>query len=663
MKKTLIRLLIWTIACAIIGYGIGVGIAIAQSDVGFSTALLGDRIALILLAVGALAGLCCGIYFKPKKKKSESKGKTAAGKEYDLHFDSEFLTRDGILSNKQFINSTWSALPALKWTGSIFRNELVGNKLEISMKDEWHTLIIGTTGTGKTSMVIDPSIRIMAHSAEKPSIVVTDPKGELYARHAQALIEEGYDVKVYNLDNPYISSRWNPMENAFDTYQRANNLYKEARKYSGCTPAQAGKVPVDPSMSFGDSWFEFEGIAYPNEEELNRSIAAKKQQLVNSASQELRSVAVSVCPVSTGTNDTIWEQGAQDYLYGIMIAMLEDSVDPRLGENKLRRDQFNFYNLYKIANFKDADPDNPFNTVRRFCSGRDPAKSPVMGITSGVINSAPTTTKSYMSVLSGKIAKLMEDMGICYATSATDIDFHKFVEKPTAFFIKAPDHKPERHPLATICIRQLYKILIDESEKYPGLKLPRHVYFYLDEFGNLPVIEEFGTMVAVARSRNVIFEIVLQAYSQLNIKYGEKEADTIKNNFPIQIFLGTEDTATREAFSKNCGEVQLITKEDQTSKTEGKDQKSTTTSTNTQRTTVPLVDPYKLSVLPFGTAIVKVFRSNPIEYQICQFHKTPQFVKYDAPATSNIARSLDEDKVYYDITKRNQVVLGRPSYF
>ena len=662
MKKTLIRLLIWTIVCAIIGYGVGVGIAVAQSDLGFSTELLGDRLALILLAVGALAGFCCGIYFKPKKKKSESKGKTADGKEYELHFNAEFLTRDGILSNNKFINQTWSSLPALKWTGSIFRNELVGSKLEVSMKDEWHTLVIGTTGTGKTSMVIDPAIRIQAHSAEKPSIVVTDPKGELYARHAKALMEEGYDVQVYDLNNPYVSARWNPMSHAFDVYQRANNLYKEARKYSGCTPAQAGKHALD-GESYGEAWFEFEGIAYPDEESLNRSIASKKQQLINEVTQELRSVATAVCPVSTGTNDSIWEQGANDFLYGIMIAMLEDSVDSRLGENKLKRDQFNFYNLYKIANFKDADPDNPFNTVRRFCSGRDTAKSPVMGLTSGVINSAPTTTKSYMSVLAGKISQLMEDMGICYATSGTDIDFNKFVDRPTAFFIKVPDHKKERHPLATICIGQLYKTLIDISNTYPDFKLPRHVYFYLDEFGNLPVIEGFDNMVAVARSRNVLFEIVLQAYSQLDTKYGKEKAETIRNNFNIQIFLGTEDTATREAFSKQCGEVQLITKEEQTSKTEGKDQKSTTPSTNTQKSVRPLVDPYELSVLPMGTAIVKVFRQNPIKYNICQFHRTPQFIKCEAPTASYVSHSLDEDKVYYDITKRNQVVLGRPSYF
>lgn len=662
MKKTLTRLLIWIILCAILGYAAGVVIAYAQADWMWETSLMGSSLALILLGVGALAGFCCGLYFKPKKKKSsDSKGKTAAGKEYDLHFDAGFMTRDQILSNKFFINSTWSSLPALKSTGMVLRNEAIGSKLEVTMRDEMHALVIGTTGTGKTTKLIEPAMRIMAHTAEKPSMIVADPKGELYANHARALIEEGYDVKIYDLDNPYISARWNPMERAFDIYQRAMNLHKEAKKYSGCTPAQVGKEMLD-GVTYGDVWFEFEGIAFPDEESINRQLAARRQQLINDAMFDLRGITTSICPVSQGTSDSIWEQGAQDFLYGIMIGMLEDSVDSRLGENKLRRDQFNFYNLYKIANKRDADPDNPFNSIRRFCSGRAKT-SDVMLLTSPVINSAPTTTKSYLSVLAGKISQLMQDMGICYATSGTEIDFSQFADKPTAFFIKIPDHKKERHPLATICISQLYRTLVDLANKYPRQKLPRHVYFMLDEFGNLPVIQDFATMVTVARSRNIFFEIVVQSFTQLDTKYGREAAETIKGNFNIQIFLGTEDTATREAFSKSCGEIQLITKEDQTSKTEGKDQKSTTTSTNTQKSVRPLVDPYELSTLPFGEAIIKVFRCNPIRCKLASWYETPQMVRYEPLPQARTTRALDEASVFYDIEKRNSVVLGRPSYF
>lgn len=662
MNKVLKSILIWTVVGLILGYGVGVGIAYAQAG-AWNINLLISNTTWIALGVGAAAGICFGIYMNPRKKHVDvaKTGKTAAGQEYSLHYDSAFMTHDQILADKHLINQTWSSLPALKNTGTVLRNEKVSGRYEVTMKDEMHALVIGTTGTGKTTMLIDPAIRIYAHTAEKPSLVIADPKGELYEKHARALMEEGYDVQIYDLDNPYASSRWNPMEKAFDTYHKALSIQREAKKYTGCTPKQAGKEEI-AGETYGDVWYEYDGTAFPDEASLNKQLLGVRQQLINSAMFDLRGIASAICPVSTGTNDTIWEQGAQDFLFGIMIAMLEDSVDQRLGDNKLRKDQFNFYNLYKIANKRDADPDNPFNSVRRFCTGRAKTSS-VMDLTSPVINSAPTTTKSYLSVLAGKVSQLMQDMGICYATSGTDIDFNKFVDKPTAFFIKIPDHKKERHPLATICIAQLYRTLVDIANKYPRLKLPRHVYFLLDEFGNLPVIQDFATMVTVSRSRNIFFEIVVQSFTQLDTKYGKEVAETLKGNFNIQIFLGTEDDATKEAFSKSCGTVQLITKEDQVTKNEGKDSSSTSKSTQVQKSVKPLVDPYELSRLPFGEAIIKVFRYNPIRCKLAPFYQTPQMTQYPPLDVSKKNNALDESKVFYDVEKRNQIILGRPNFF
>ena len=112
---------------------------------------------------GCAAGFCLGIYFRPKKSSStsSSKGKTAGGQEFALHYDSGFMSHAQILADKFLINQTWSSLPSLRNTGMILRNEKVGSKYEITMKDEMHALVIGTTGTGKTSMLIEPAIRIM----------------------------------------------------------------------------------------------------------------------------------------------------------------------------------------------------------------------------------------------------------------------------------------------------------------------------------------------------------------------------------------------------------------------------------------------------------------------------------------------------------------------
>jgi type IV secretion system protein VirD4 len=223
-----------------------------------------------------------------------------------------------------------------------------------------------------------------------------------------------------------------------------------------------------------------------------------------------------------------------------MLAMLEDSTDPELG---MTREKFNFYNMAKIATYKDNDQENPFGTVRNYCGYRSKF-SKVGSLTSTAINNAPNTTRSYMGVLMSRIS-IFQDAGICYATSFSDMSFDDFNEKPTAFFIKVPDEKESRHCIATMCVSQLYKKLVEKASETEALKLKRNVYFMLDEFANLPKIDKMDSMVTVGRSRGIFFSLVVQSYSQLDNKYGKEASDTIRSNCNIQIFIGTEDQKTR----------------------------------------------------------------------------------------------------------------------
>ena len=48
------------------------------------------------------------------------------------------------------------------------------------------------------------------------------------------------------------------------------------------------------------------------------------------------------------------------------------------------------------------------------------------------------------------------------------------------------------------------------------------VNFVLEEFCNMPKLEDIVAMLTAARSRNIRFHIVIQSYSQMIDKYGEK---------------------------------------------------------------------------------------------------------------------------------------------
>ena len=268
---------------AVVGYILA---AVISFVTGGEEITFGDAVAstnsFIGLGVGAVFGLIVGLFPK-KQSKYKNEGHTAEGDEREVNFDSKFITLERLRTDKDLIASTWNELPKLKKTGFVFRNKEVGGKYEVNMKPETHALVLGTTGTGKTQIFANPTIRILAHTGQKPSLVMTDPKGELYTDNAEVLRKEGYNIVVLNLENPYASSRWNPMEIAYRVYERAGNLRKEVKKYSNCTPEQMGFKKFSAAQigdaTYGNVWYGFDGKAFPNEKILEEELEAIRIQL------------------------------------------------------------------------------------------------------------------------------------------------------------------------------------------------------------------------------------------------------------------------------------------------------------------------------------------------------------------------------------------------
>lgn len=657
------RTILWTIIIGVLGYALGIVVAYFQEG-SFGAGLFVHSMSLIFLACGALGGFALGLSLNDKKKTNNNEGTTTTGEKFEIAHDSKFITADELKSNPELIYTTWDRLPSLKKTGFVFRTVVKGGHHEINMKHENHALVIGTTGTGKTQVFVNPTVRILAHSGEKPSLIMTDPKGELYADNAEVLKKEGYNIVVLNLDDPYASSKWNPMEIAYRTYQRASNLEKEVKKYSNCKPEDVGFVRFSEDTlggaTYGDTWYGFEGKAFPNNEILKHELSARRDQLDAEAMAILRNIAISLVPVMPDAKEPMWAQGCQDLVAGIMQGMLEDSRDPRLG---MTVDKFNFYNLYKIAMFRDSG-DTQLQTLTRYSEGRDPQRSSVRALMMTVCGTSPVTQKSFLGTLGSSLGKTLGDDAILYMTSQTEVDFTQIPERPTAFFIRIPDHKSERHPLGVLCISQLYKVLVDIANRTRDPKtgktgmLKRKVYFILDEFGNMPPVNEFDKMVTVGRSRNIFFEIILQSYKQLDINYGADKAQTIRGNFQMEVFLGSEDPSTVQAFSEACGETTVFHEEESKSKSD-KAEQGGSTSTSIQRSRRPLIDKAELRTMPKFQIVVKLFRQNILRETMTPFYATKNFEKSPTQMPMALSGTLDYSKVAYNIEDRNRTVLGQ----
>lgn len=81
---------------------------------------------------------------------------------------------------------------------------------------ESHSLIIGSTGSGKTQSLILPLVKLSMMADE--SFVVNDVKGEIYKKCAGALKEKGYEVYALDFNDAKYGNSWNPLKMPYELY-------------------------------------------------------------------------------------------------------------------------------------------------------------------------------------------------------------------------------------------------------------------------------------------------------------------------------------------------------------------------------------------------------------------------------------------------------------
>ena len=85
-------------------------------------------------------------------------------------------------------------------------------------------VVIGGSGAGKTRFFCKPGIM-----SANCSYLITDPKGEMLRDTGNLLLQEGYDVKVFNLNDPDNSDCYNPfryIRDEKDVLRLIDNLIK-----------------------------------------------------------------------------------------------------------------------------------------------------------------------------------------------------------------------------------------------------------------------------------------------------------------------------------------------------------------------------------------------------------------------------------------------------
>ena len=172
---------------------------------------------------------------------------------------------------------------------------------------EMHNLVVGSTGAGKTSLVVFPQVHSLAKKGE--SIILTDPKGELYEQTAEMLKERGYNIIVLNFRSPQNGNAWNPMALPYKLYKEGNT---------------------------------------------------------DKAIELLDDLALNILYQEKSSGDPFWEKTAADYFMGLALGLFEDAKEEQvnlnsvnlmssIGEERFGGPNNNFIKEY----FNSKDPSKP----------------------------------------------------------------------------------------------------------------------------------------------------------------------------------------------------------------------------------------------------------------------------------------------------------------
>ncbi len=112
---------------------------------------------------------------------------------------------------------------------------------------EPHALIMGASGSGKTQCMMFPLLKILARHGE--SVIVTDPKGELYEECGKLLQEKGYKVILLNFRDPKEGSAWNPFSYPYRIYKEGN-----IDKANELLQDLASNILIDPNNKAEPFW-------------------------------------------------------------------------------------------------------------------------------------------------------------------------------------------------------------------------------------------------------------------------------------------------------------------------------------------------------------------------------------------------------------------------
>ena len=409
-----------------------------------------------------------------------------------------------------------------------------GTLRQLYTKDDNHVGVIAATRLGKTSSYVIPSVISFARQKRKRSMIISDPKGEIYRHTAQTLRAEGYNVRLINFRDYTHSECWNVLTPIYRKYQAALHVEDEVKvtTYDG----------VERNL--------FRGKVYFDQKELDSDIAMMKSVLMSDVGNDIDDLARMLI-VTYSQSDPYWENSARDLFKAFLWAMLEDSADPK-DINAITEETFSFSTILRLATLFEDGRDDALDDKGYF--SRRPNDSMAYMLAKNIILcNARTTRRCIISSFMVKMS-VFQESAVRLLTSCNSFEMRELTEGPVAVFIDYRDEVKAHFQLISLFVQEAYRLLIDKANDNRDGKLDVPFYFILDEFGNFPAINDFETTISACAGRNIFFILIMQSYAQLYAVYGKAVSEIIRDNLNVHVFFGSNNPETLESFSCECGQ-------------------------------------------------------------------------------------------------------------
>ena len=442
---------------------------------------------------------------------------------------------------------------------SMNRNE--NNELSVTFQDNAHTLVVGTTQVGKTWGHVMDSVYSLSAKKNKPCFMIADPKGEISENATEVLRQRGYKIFALNFKDTQYSNMWNPLLEIYDAWMEMNSI-EEQLKFHNSLRGLSKYILEDNSLAYEKSgcFWSFKGRAYATEEHADFAVAYKKSEIESYTSDLINQLVASLGATAVqNSKDPGWQQGALEILRGMIYLMLEDALDCRSGFERKNMNFMNMQRYYEVVreNVLTGMTNTPLLQTTKLWHKKLTDDS--IRHMRGFFENAPTTTRSYLGVFDN----IMQDWfnpKIYSLANDNNIDLSNYDEEPFVIFLITRDYEKSDYFIAGLFVDWVYKEMLMKAEENGG-KLNREMFFILDEFANIPVINGFTNKISTSLSRRIIFQLYVQSYEQIEGNYGVADAGTIKANCNVEIFLGSQSYRTKREFSEKCGTKRIKTLE------------------------------------------------------------------------------------------------------